>query len=393
MELRHEDLNGNKSGRFLGFSVAPLRLIQKTHSFTDLKPVKFGIDFLMDILGLKLLMDQTFRAMFFLSKNRVHLIFISLLYVTTACGGHAQEETENAQNRFGRGKFQDGQKEEFIKEPFQEGILYMKVSFPGNPMAQAFSKLDFDEDIAPQMEAMYAKMSASEQAALSRTGESMGLMSLVIMMTPFQSTLQYRKGEVLAKAEGYGYHLENYQNSIENKGIYYVASRTGENTVTMRYAPSTTGKTWQSMEVYHRDFDISTLDEPEIVAGYSCQGKRYMAKSDRPSDLKMGQAVPQLSKLEVYTSKQMASDINFQHPIYIPEENGILKIIAYFGEGDRATTMVYEATRVQAKVLEDKDMVIRTSTPIYDMDDDKDLLEGGFKLMGIMMGSGAEGNK
>ncbi len=51
LELRHEDLNGNESGRFLGFSVAPLRLIQKTHSFTDLKPVKSGIDFLMDILG------------------------------------------------------------------------------------------------------------------------------------------------------------------------------------------------------------------------------------------------------------------------------------------------------------------------------------------------------
>ncbi len=25
LELRHEDLNGNTSGRFLGFSVAPLR--------------------------------------------------------------------------------------------------------------------------------------------------------------------------------------------------------------------------------------------------------------------------------------------------------------------------------------------------------------------------------
>ncbi len=25
LELRHEDLNGNKSGRFLGFSIAPLR--------------------------------------------------------------------------------------------------------------------------------------------------------------------------------------------------------------------------------------------------------------------------------------------------------------------------------------------------------------------------------
>ncbi len=38
--------------KFLEFSVAPLRLIQKTHSFTDLKLVKSGIDFLMDILGL-----------------------------------------------------------------------------------------------------------------------------------------------------------------------------------------------------------------------------------------------------------------------------------------------------------------------------------------------------
>ncbi len=52
LELRHEDLNGNESVRFLGFSVAPLRLIQKTHSVTDLKSVKSGIDFLMDILGL-----------------------------------------------------------------------------------------------------------------------------------------------------------------------------------------------------------------------------------------------------------------------------------------------------------------------------------------------------
>ncbi len=52
LELRHEDLNGNESVRFLGFSVAPLRRIQKTHSVTDLKSVKSGIDFPMDILGL-----------------------------------------------------------------------------------------------------------------------------------------------------------------------------------------------------------------------------------------------------------------------------------------------------------------------------------------------------
>ncbi len=52
LELRHEDLNSSKSGCFIGFGIAPLRLIQKTHSCTDLKPVKSGIDFLMDILGL-----------------------------------------------------------------------------------------------------------------------------------------------------------------------------------------------------------------------------------------------------------------------------------------------------------------------------------------------------
>ncbi len=51
LELSYEDINGNESVRFLGFSVAPLRLIQETHSFTDFKSVKSGIDFLMDILG------------------------------------------------------------------------------------------------------------------------------------------------------------------------------------------------------------------------------------------------------------------------------------------------------------------------------------------------------
>lgn len=52
LELRNEELNSNKSGSFIDFSIAPLWLNQKTHKVPDLQLFSFGIDFLVYNSGL-----------------------------------------------------------------------------------------------------------------------------------------------------------------------------------------------------------------------------------------------------------------------------------------------------------------------------------------------------
>jgi len=51
LELCNEYLNSNKSGGFIGFSIAPLWLNQKLNEVSDLQLFRNGIDFPMHKAG------------------------------------------------------------------------------------------------------------------------------------------------------------------------------------------------------------------------------------------------------------------------------------------------------------------------------------------------------
>src|SRR5690606_16655899 len=120
------------------------------------------------------------------------------------------------------------------------------------------------------------------------------------------------------------------------------------------YKPSKTESDWKSATITHEDYDIERLAEEEVVAGYTCKKAIYTLKnsagvesSDNPRSL------------VVYTSASMPKELNFQHPFYIPEDNGILKIDVTYDDAQQ-NKMVYEIVKVEPKQMEDQDFEIQS---------------------------------
>ena len=90
-----------------------------------------------------------------------------------------------------------------------------------------------------------------------------------------------------------------------------------------------------------------------------------------------------VAKLEVWTSEQMPKSLNFIHPYYLEEEDGIMKI-DLFANGIEGVSMVYEFKTVSPKKLSDSELDIVQTSPVYNAKTDLQKIAG--KLMGIMFG-------
>jgi hypothetical protein len=78
----------------------------------------------------------------------------------------------------------------------------------------------------------------------------------------------------------------------------------------------------------------------------------------------------------------MPKSLNFIHPYYLEEDNGIMKIDLFFSEN---TPMVYEFKKVTPRSVAEAEMAIKESQPVYDSKTEAQAL--GMKIMGIMFGS------
>lgn len=264
---------------------------------------------------------------------------------------------------------------------FSEGVISTEVTMPGNPLAELLAKIDPSKgSVEEQLAELISQLSPEEQEALNESMEESGMFSLVALMTPFHTELYVRNDEILAKGFALNYYLENYQSTSEDKGLFYLESlSSAENHMLGTYTPSLSETIWQSVTITHEDYHIEKLTTTEVVAGYECRVASYTLKNPTGAE-----ASGNPLSLMVYTSEAMPKELNFQHPFYIPEDNGILRIdVTYDAEGKNK--MVYQAVKVESKTLSDADFITETSPNVYDLDSDDPA--AAFAMMSIMFGT------
>ena len=263
---------------------------------------------------------------------------------------------------------------------FTEGIITTEVTMPGNPLAAIISQIDPSQgNIEEQLAELISQLSPEEQEALNESMEGSGMFAIAALMTPFETELYVRPDEILARGYALNYYLENYQSTSKDEGLFYLESLSSdENHMLGTYTPSLSEAIWQTITVTHEDYDIERLKDTEVVAGYACGVASYTLKNPTGAEV-----VGHPLRLMVYTSEAMPKELNFQHPFYIPENSGILRIdVTYDAEGKNK--MIYQAVDIESKPLNDTHFVTKTSPNVYDLDSDDGA--AGIAMLAIMFG-------
>lgn len=264
----------------------------------------------------------------------------------------------------------------FEVHPF-EGIIKTRVSVAGIDMARIIEKIDYQKgNVQEQLAAQYKLLPASSMSKLEDMMKKNPMLGLVLAMTPPQATIYVKEKIAMVKSKGLGYELQHYHNEELDQAFLYTRSLLNTEAVTASYQPS---KGYEQLFSQDKrpslnNFTISRSTQTAQVAGLNCDIATYTAKTG----LKQPGTV---SKLIVYTSKLMPKGINFSHPYYLPEANGIMRIDIYLDDS-QTPTMCYEVTSIQKTTVAADMLQPKKSTPIYQLTD----REYSLKLLAVMMG-------
>ena len=266
-----------------------------------------------------------------------------------------------------------------------EGTLTTRVTMAGVDMSLITEKIDYEKgNIQEQLATLYKLIPAKDMARMQSMMEQNPMMGLVLAMTPPKATIYIKNGIAFAKTRGLGYEIQHYHNEQSDEAFLYTASlvQPGE-AVTAMYKPS------QGYELLFADdrritrenFSVERSSKTADVAGYPCVIATYTPKS-LPSQKASVTGIPntQVHKLVVYTCKDLPKGINFSHPYYLPEDNGIMRIDIYLNDGIEPT-MVYEMVSVKKNPISDSMLVPKKTQPLYALTD----MNYGMKVLGIMM--------
>lgn len=213
--------------------------------------------------------------------------------------------------------------------------------------------------------------------------EANPMLGMLLIMTPPKGTIYLKDKVALVKTKGLGYEIQHYHNTKTNQAFLNTTNLLDTiQTITSGYKPSEGYEQLftEDKRVTAEKFTIIRGTDTKNIAGYPCQVSTYITKS---SGTASGSMIPAITveKLVVYTSKSISKDINFSHPFYLPEDNGILRIDIYLDKGNEPT-MVYEMTEIKQTSVAESLLIPKKSTPLYNLTDP----QYGMQLLQIMMG-------
>ncbi|AFD09015.1 hypothetical protein [Solitalea canadensis] len=253
---------------------------------------------------------------------------------------------------------------------FEEGILATRVSFPGTPLGDYFSKLALNESGAGQSKETQKDLKLQEgnyQSLLEGLTEeekaTAGTMMLSAMMTPYYAKIYYSKEKVLAKAVALNYRLESFMNMAEKKGMMTAFSKDETNSFGITFSAEEIKKVWQKEEVKPENYAIQQSPNREPVIGYQCIKTIYTYKKGKQASSYPSANLPY--KIIVWSSPQFDASLNFLHPLYLDIPHGILKIEIQY-DVKAKFRMVYEVTNAIAKKLAESDYQMKPVENIVD---------------------------
>jgi hypothetical protein len=263
-----------------------------------------------------------------------------------------------------------------VKEMFKEGKIEIQIHFPDNPLSSVLNKIDPAKgDIQTQMETLSKTLSKEDAAKMNKVMKGNPLQGLQILFAPLLKNEIFVKGDMAtAKCDGLMYHLENQLNGSDETGKVFIQSQENKgNQVSFTYDKDFFGQNQIQTKIDMEQYSREQTDQTQDIAGYACTKAIYTPKANTGFGV---------GKLEVWTSPQMPKSLNFIHPYYLEEDNGIMKINIFFSDG---FPMVYEFKNIMPRAVTDNEMAIKASQPIYDSKTQEQEL--GLKLMGILFGA------
>ncbi len=274
---------------------------------------------------------------------------------------------------------------------FHEGILYTKVSFPGNILNDLLAEIDFSRsDIRDQMKKLQSKTnsvaySESVQKTMSKLSEeeknAMGKMMMGIMLSPMYAKIYVSDKAVLAKASAINYTMESYMDNQAGKGRMNVLSNNSEENAAIEFSAGRMKEVWEKEEVGPSKYTLKELPGTTTIAGYACNQTVYTYKLSDKSETALSKAP---HKLIVWHSNEIGKEINFFHPFYFEIDKGILKIEVQYDQAGKVK-MIYEVTGTEVKKLSAADFRLTDVKPVLNWDTNQ--AEASMKILQAMMAS------
>lgn len=288
-------------------------------------------------------------------------------------------------------------------EPFTEGTIEMGMSSHGVDLGVLIKNIDFSrDDVREQFVALTENHEEAQQflTLMEEYAQANPVIGLALMLNGVIATYYVKGDAVLGRARGLGYLFDNYHNSVEDQGQIYVRTLVQldeipeeDRELSITYTPSEDLGVGSGGSISTSMYDRQVASKKQVVAGYACEVSTYTLKSEFDVDPDFDPDFPmptsaRLHKLVVYTSDAFNKTINFTHPFYLPEDNGILKLEIHFDKLDEPT-LVMQPDNITPRTVAPAEMQIEEKLPVYDYNN----LTVAWKIFAIMMsGWGALGD-
>lgn len=271
-----------------------------------------------------------------------------------------------------------------MNTPFTEGSVEMGMFSNGLDLGKLIGKIDFSKsNIKEQYEQLITHDSDIKPIfdLITNMSKQNPLAAWAITLNITECTYNIKNEEVLGRVRGFGWRMDNYYNKPQDQASIYLETlaqtdqiAASDNKIYSSYTPSQNKGFGAMNEMDISQFTRESKKEKQNILGYECDIVVYTPK------IKDENAPLQLQKLIVYTSPLFNNIINFSHPFYLDENQGILRIDIYY-LNEEEPTLVMKPKAIKAHAITQQDLTSQTATPIYSADD----LNWGFKALGIMM--------
>lgn len=273
---------------------------------------------------------------------------------------------------------------EIINTPFTEGFVEMGIFSNDIDLGKLIGKIDFSKaNIKEQYEKLIAH-DADVKAIfdlIANMGNQNPLVAWAVTLNIAECTYNIKNEEVLGKVRGFGWSMDNYYNKSQDQAGLYLETLVQTDKIIEQdkkiyssYKPSENKGSGAINDVDFSQFNREVKKDKQTILGYECDIVVYTPK------IKDENAPMQLQKLVVYTSPLFSNVINFAHPFYLEEDQGILRLDVYYLNNE-TPTLVMKPKEIKEIKLTVHDLTNRATIPVYTQDD----INWGFKALAIMM--------
>ncbi|RLJ69309.1 hypothetical protein [Pedobacter alluvionis] len=309
--------------------------------------------------------------------KKLFVLIFYLLVISSCTAPGADKKTVLEKN-----EDQDTVKD--IRQKFTEGKIEIEITTPGTSLGKIFrSVYPKKGNVRKQLENAIKLSSPKTKLEFEAISNKNPMILLNFMLLPWKSSILLKPDKATVKFDALTYHGENTVDYKSAHGIFFIRSQDKKNQkITFTYHKNELGKAGIQSTIHSEDYTIQKTPIIENIAGFNCKKSIYTLKN--PGNAINHRLVSNsltVAKIEVWSSDQMPSTVNFLNPLYINEKNGILKLKVFYNT-DEHMAILYSFKKVVATKISPEEMKIQQSSPVYSYS--KDAVHIASQVMGIL---------